>query len=166
MIKFTKNECEKIINFSNTIEKKHSSYYFSNTDKINYFVWNIYRNVDTEWIFNKIESFFTYKTGIKIKKELNIIHLHNYKKGQSFAKHADTGYKTQIHNVGVCLNDNYEGGEFILHNPEFFLPKNTGEIYTFPSARFHEVKEILNGERWSIIGFLHIENIEINKNLI
>ena len=29
-----------------------------------------------------------------------------------------------------------------------------------------EVKEILNGERWSIIGFLHIENIELNKALI
>ena len=65
--------------------------------------------------------------------------------------------------MGVCLNDNYEGGEFILHNPEFFLPKKSGEIYTFPSARMHEVKEILNGERWSIIGFLHIDNLDFPK---
>jgi predicted 2-oxoglutarate/Fe(II)-dependent dioxygenase YbiX len=166
MIKFTKNECEKIINFSNTIEKKHSSYYFSNTDKINYFVWNIYRNVDTEWIFNKIESFFTFKTGIKIKKELNIIHLHNYKKGNLFHKHRDNLFPTQIHNIGVCLNDDYENGEFILYEPYEILPKKQGELYTFRSLRYHEVKEITNGERWSIICFLHIDNLEIKKSFI
>jgi predicted 2-oxoglutarate/Fe(II)-dependent dioxygenase YbiX len=166
MIKFTKNECEKIINFSNTIEKKHSSYYFSNTDKINYFVWNIYRNVDTEWIFNKIESFFTYKTGIKIKKPLDILHIHKYKEGDYFKKHKDNLYPTQIHNIGVCLNDDYVGGEFVLYEPDEVLPKKQGELYTFRSLRYHEVKEITNGERWSIICFLHIENIEINKNLI
>ena len=64
------------------------------------------------------------------------------------------------------MNDNYNGGEFVLYNPELILPKKQGSIYTFLSARMHEVKEILNGERWSIIGFLHIENIELNKTLI
>ncbi len=61
------------------------------------------------------------------------------------------------------MNDNYNGGDFVLYNPELILPKKQGEIYTFPSVRFHEVKEILKGERWSIIGFLHIDNLDYPK---
>ena len=70
-------------------------------------------------------------------------HFLQYDNGGKFEKHADTYYKTQIHNVGVCLNNNYDGGEFVLYNPEEQLPKETGNIYTFPSVRFHEVKKII-----------------------
>jgi predicted 2-oxoglutarate/Fe(II)-dependent dioxygenase YbiX len=65
--------------------------------------------------------------------------------------------------VGVCLNNDYDGGEFVLYNPEEPLPKETGIIYTFPSQRIHEVKKIIKGERWSIIGFLHIDNLDLQK---
>ena len=51
----------------------------------------------------------------------------------------------------------------MLYDPYEILPKKQGEIYTFPSLRMHEVNEILQGERWSIISFLHIENLEIKK---
>ena len=68
--------------------------------------------------------------------------------------------------MGVCLNNDYDGGELVLYNPEEQLPKEIGNIYTFPSQRLHEVKKIIKGERWSIIGFLHFENIELNKTLI
>lgn len=169
-IVFTKEECGYIINLSKELDEAKPYGYKDNNNnknlKISYNVWKLNRSDKTQWIFDKIKTYFENETNLKIKKELDKIYIHKYIKGQKFAKHNDTQYKTQIHNVGVCLNDNYEGGEFILYNPEFFLPKNAGEIYTFPSTRFHEVKEILNGERWSIIGFLHIENIEINKNLI
>jgi hypothetical protein len=30
----------------------------------------------------------------------------------------------------------------------------------------HEVKEILEGERWSIIAFLHIDNLDLKKTLL
>ena len=168
-ILFTKEECDIIINLSKELEQldpfgKHE---YSNNDKIfkvNYDVWVIDRNEKTQWIFNKIHMYFTNETNLKIKKELDKIYIHKYTKGQKFEKHADTYYKTQIHNVGVCLDNDYDGGEFVLYNPKEQLPKEPGTIYTFPSARFHEVKEILKGERWSIIGFLHIENIEFESN--
>ena len=168
---FTKEECNYIINLSKELEKINpygkSDHASKNaTFKVNYDVWVINRNDKTQWIFNKIQTYFENQTNLKIKKELDRIFIHKYIKGQQFGKHADTYYKTQIHNVGVCLNDDYDGGEFVLYNPELILPKKQGSIYTFLSARMHEVKEILNGERWSIIGFLHIENIEINKTLI
>jgi predicted 2-oxoglutarate/Fe(II)-dependent dioxygenase YbiX len=112
-------------------------------------------------------AYFTQTTDVKIEKELYQCHIHNYVKGEKFSKHADTTYPTQIYNIGVCLNDDYEAGEFVLYNPYLVLPKKQGEIYTFESTRYHEVKEILNGERWSIICFLHKENVKHKiKNLV
>jgi hypothetical protein len=169
-ILFSKEECDYIINLSKELDEVKPYGYKDNVNnenlKISYSVWTLDRDDKTQWIFDKIYTYFENETSLKIKKELDKIYIHKYTKGQRFAKHNDTHYKTQIHNIGVCLNDNYNGGEFVLYNPEFILPKKQGSIYTFLSARMHEVKEILNGERWSIIGFLHIENIEINKILI
>ncbi len=114
----------------------------------------------------KLPNGIYYNILIKDLKPLDILHIHKYKEGDYFKKHKDNLYPTQIHNIGVCLNDDYVGGEFVLYEPDEVLPKKQGELYTFRSLRYHEVKEITNGERWSIICFLHIENIEINKNLI
>jgi hypothetical protein len=168
-ILFSKEECDYIINLSKELdEDKPYSYKDANKEnlKISYSVWVINRNNKTQWIFDKIHTYFESKTNSKIKKELEKIYMHKYIEGQEFEKHADTLYKTQIHNVGVCLNNDYDGGEFVLYNPEEQLPKELGNIYTFPSQRMHEVKKIIKGERWSIIGFLHFENIEFNKTLI
>jgi hypothetical protein len=166
---FSKEECNFIINLSKELDQV-SPYGHNNIDKrkitVSYSVWAIDRNDKTQWIFDKIYTYFENETSLKIKKELDKIYMHKYVKGQKFQKHADTLYKTQIHNIGVCLNDNYEGGEFVLYDPEITLPKRQGSIYTFLSARMHEVKEILNGERWSIIGFLHIDNLDFPKKSI
>ena len=97
---------------------------------------------------------------------MNILHVHNYKTGDYFKKHRDDLHPTQIHNIGVCLNDDYVGGEFILYEPYEILPKKQGEMYTFESLRLHEVKKIESGERWSIIAFLHNENLELKKTLL
>lgn len=160
---FTQKECETIIYLSEDIEKQNSNLYFKNENDIKYNLWNIHRTPKTQWIFDRLFNYFTNTTGIKIKKELDIIHLHNYKQGNKFTKHKDNLYPTQIHNIGVCLNDDYTGGEFVLYEPYEILPKKQGEIYTFPSLREHEIKEITKGERWSIISFLHIKNLEIKK---
>jgi hypothetical protein len=166
-ISFTKEECEYIIRLSEKLPLIEPYVSKSDKFKVNYTAWKLILDNNSKWIFDKVTQFFTYETNLKIKKELSTLYIHKYNVGQQFEKHNDTHYKTQIHNVGVCLNDDYEGGEFILYNPEKILPKRQGELYTFPSARFHEVKQIVNGERWSIIGFLHMENIDLsNKTLI
>lgn len=163
---FTKEECEKIILLSKSFKMEDSKAYFKDNDDIQYLVCNVKRDDNTDWIFEKLLNFFSDKTGIKIRKSLDILHIHNYKKGNSFKKHKDSLYPTQIHNIGVCLNDDYDGGEFVLYEPYEMLPKKQGEIYTFESLRLHEVKKIESGERWSIIAFLHIENIELKRDLL
>lgn len=162
---FTKEECEKIIYLAKS-SLVDSKLYFKYDDNIKYKVSNIKKDKTTDWIFDKMFVFFTNKTGIKIKKSLNILHVHNYKTGDYFKKHKDNLHPTQIHNIGVCLNDDYVGGEFILYEPYEILPKKQGEMYTFESLRLHEVKKIESGERWSIIAFLHNENLELKKTLL
>lgn len=162
---FTKDECENIIKIAKSYEIKTSNDYFDNIN-IKYKTYNIDRNDNTDWIFQKMFKYFEKTTSIKITKPLEILHIHNYKKGDVFKKHKDNLYPTQIHNIGVCLNDDYEGGEFILYEPYELLPKKQGEIYTFKSLRTHEVKEITNGERWSIIAFLHIDNLDLKRGLL
>ena len=162
-IMFSKKECNDIINLSKLFEIKNSNVYFKNENEIKYNVWNISKNKNTQWIFDRMFDYFTNTTGIEITKQINILHLHNYKIGNKFIKHRDNQYPGQLHNIGVCLNDDYEGGEFVLYEPEEVLPKKQGEIYTFPSLRMHEVKEITSGERWSIISFLYVENLNIKK---
>ena len=164
---FSNEECESIINLTNELSHIQPYYSKNNNFKVEYSAWKLNLNDDTKWIFEKISLFFMSKTNLKIKKELDKLYIHRYNVGQQFEKHNDTHYVTQIHNVGVCLNDNYDGGDFILYEPDEIIPKVQGKIYTFPSSQYHEVKEILKGERWSIIGFLHFENIELtNRSLI
>ena len=169
-ILFSKEECDYIINLSKELDEDKPYGYkdvVNNENlKISYSVWVINRNNKTQWIFDKIHTYFENKTNLKIKKELEKIYIHKYIEGQQFEKHTDTLYKTQIHNVGVCLNNDYDGGELVLYNPEEQLPKELGNIYTFPSQRIHAVKKIIKGERWSIIGFLHIDNINFSKKSI
>jgi hypothetical protein len=161
---FTKNECETIINLTEKLKSNHSDKYFKNNDGIEYLVWSVNRNSETQWIFDRMFFYFENETNIKIKEPINTVFVHKYVVGNRFKKHVDKTDNNQLHNIGVCLNDDYEGGWFKLYDPDLILPKKQGEIYTFKSARPHEVMEILEGERWSIISFLHLENLDIKKN--
>lgn len=160
---FNKNECEEIINLTNVLNSNHSSKYFTNNHGIEYLVWCVNRDLNTQWIFDRMFSFFEEETNIKIKTPIDSLYIHKYVIGNRFKKHVDKTENNQLHNIGVCLNDNYEGGWFKLYEPDLILPKKQGEIYTFKSMRPHEVMEILDGERWSIICFLHLENLEFKK---
>jgi predicted 2-oxoglutarate/Fe(II)-dependent dioxygenase YbiX len=164
-ILFSTEECETIISIAKSIDVTSSKIYFEDNN-IKYNTYNINRNDNINWIFERMFEYFTKTTGIEIIKPIDILHVHNYKTGDVFKKHKDNLYPTQIHNIGVCLNDDYVGGEFVLYEPYEILPKKQGEIYTFPSLRMHEVKEILEGERWSIIAFLHIDNLDLKKTLL
>lgn len=165
-IHFTAQECNSIIELVKNLNRLKSDLYFPNVPSIKYDVWNLSIDKENKWISDRINQYFTETTKIKIKEDIKTIHIHRYGKGDRFHKHTDEYYPTQLHNVGVCLNENYVGGEFILYEPELILPKKVGTIYTFRSSRPHEVLEIVDGERWSIISFFHVHNLDLKKNLV
>jgi hypothetical protein len=164
MIKFTKEECDKIIGLSNVLERHERD---ESPRPISYDFYSIGWNEEYKWIFDRIDQYFTETTGIKVVKSLDAVHLFDYSLGDKFVRHRDTYYHNQIHNIGVCLNEDYEGGDFVLHEPEYVvLPKKTGEIYTFKHSYEHEVLEVIKGHRWSLIGFYFYEHLDLQKNLI
>jgi len=167
MISFTKNECAEIINLSNIFKSTHSSNLFKRQD-FNYYYHVVVRDSTTQWIFNRLSDFLKTEYPNNKLYEMPEIYLHRYLTGNEFARHNDsTNHPDQLLNIGVCLNDEYEGGEFIAYNPDEILPKVVGTIYTMRSDREHEVKKITKGERWSLILFLNKYHLNIaNSKLL
>ncbi len=170
MIYFTKEECNTIINLSLELEGTNRDVNSKNIERprenISYTYYNIYKNEKVEWIFNRISDYLTQEKNIEIIKPFHIIHLHKYLTGNKFERHKDIYYPNQALNVGVCLNDDYDGGDFLLYNPTYIIPKKAGFIYSFKNTTEHEVKEITNGIRYSLILFLFEDNLKLKKNLI
>lgn len=163
MIFFTNEECRLIIDLSNKLPKIRRD---ESPRAISYDYYSIGYNNETKWIFDKLDLYFTETTGIKVIESLDAVHLFNYSVGDKFVRHRDIYYHNQIYNIGVCLNDDYTGGEFVLHEPEYkILPKKMGEIYTFKHSYEHEVLEVIYGNRWSLIGFYFYKNLDLKKQI-
>jgi hypothetical protein len=164
MIKFTKEECKTIINLSNELTVTNRN---DLGGMISYDFYNIGYNDKSKWIFDRLNAYFTDVTGVSVIKNLDAIHLFDYSVGDKFVRHSDIYYENQYFNIGVCLNEDYSGGDFVLYEPEYtILPKKTGEIYTFEHKLEHEVLEVTNGNRWSLIGFYFYENVNIKKSIL
>ena len=115
-------------------------------------------------LFDKLKKFFEEQTNIQIKKDKEVIHLHKFVKGDWFGKHNDIR-ENRLYAVGVLLNNNFEGGDFKLYNPnEIILDKVIGNTYIFDVTINHEITPILDGERYSLLWFLQNEHIKIETN--
>jgi hypothetical protein len=67
--------------------------------------------------------------------------------------------------VGVLLNNDFEGGDFKLYNPnEIILDKVIGNTYLFDVRIDHEITSILEGERYSLLWFLQSEHVKFDIN--
>ena len=155
---FNKKECESIISYNDTHitnwimgDRKY------NSQSINY-------SLETKWLFDKLKDFVERETNIEIRTIKKTIHFHKFTKGDWFGKHNDVR-DDRIYAVGVLLNDNFEGGDFKLHNPnEIILNKVVGNAYLFDVRIEHEITPILDGERYSLLWFLQNEHIKIEIN--
>jgi len=155
MVSFSKEECIEIINLSGQYTPCHSSTIFTRKD-YDYYFHVLVRDKNTQWIFDRIRNFLNKKYPDNISHQMPAIFLHRYLKGNKFARHNDsTNHPDQVLNVGVCLNTNYKEGNFLVYNPNEIIPKEVGLIYTLESNRDHEITEITEGERWSLIIFFN-----------
>ncbi len=157
-ILFSKEECESIISYNEThITNWLMSDRKYNSQPINY-------SLETKWLFEKLKDFVERETSIEIRTIKKTIHFHKFTKGDWFGKHNDVR-DNRLYAVGVLLNDNFEGGDFKLHNPnEQTLNKITGNTYLFDVRIDHEITPILEGERYSLLWFFENEHIKIETN--
>ena len=155
---FSKEECDLIINLYkinfqnwNKLDRSYNSY-------------TIQYNETTNWIFDKLKYFFESETNIKIIQNKAQIHFHKFIKNDWFGKHNDAR-DDRVYAVGVLLNDDFNGGDFKMYNPnEIILNKIIGNTYLFDVKIEHEITEILKGERYSLLWFLQNKHIKFNQN--
>ena len=130
--------------------------------------------MDEVWIkngnvyYNDIKAAFEY-TIKKYSEEhelFSVIHhtdfrVNKYSEGGFMSKHCDNIHHSHGQKYGfpqvsslLFLNDNYEGGEFVVADEVYNTKK--GSVIIFPSNFMfpHEVKPITKGTRWSIITWI------------
>lgn len=157
---FKKNECDLIRNLFKT---NPQNWNFKdrkfNSEAINY-------SLDTKWLFDKLKTFVETETNIQIQTIKKQIHFHTFKEGEWFGKHNDIRDR-RLYAIGVLLNDDFDGGDFKLYNPnEIILNKVVGNAYIFDVSIEHEIAPILEGERFSLLWFLQNEHIKIETNAL
>lgn len=180
---FSKEECERIINYSKLEDNKPTFIqnskveYFNNRikikDKISYNIYKIYNTNETEWMFNKLLKWFSEKNNVKLNDNSKPISctLHQYIIGDKFIKHTDLnkGFEDRRYNVGIQLNVDYEGGEYLcydINDKPISISKEIGTALSYHGRVPHEIKEITNGSRWSIVMPIHNWEIIEKQNLI
>lgn len=102
------------------------------------------------------------KHSVNIQKisQLDILkyNTNKFKAGYNF--HTDFGLEcSERHlSISICLNNNYEGGEFVFDIPEghYTIPQNVGDAVIFPSNFMfpHQVNKITKGTRYALIAWV------------
>jgi hypothetical protein len=140
-----------------------------------YNVWDIPINEETIWFYDKIYTWFISISGVKIDKSIyfnnpNGAHkLHEYVIGDKFDLHTDktdSRFDYRIWNLGIQLNSEYDGGDYICYNKNgdpIFISKEIGNVVAYSSDVLHEVTEIKNGIRYSMVIKIHSWEL-FNKN--
>lgn len=81
---------------------------------------------------------------LNIDSNSNMMYVCMYKKGDVCKLHRDPSTYTIL----LALNNAYAGGEVIVDQQE--IPLCTGDCILFKGDTKHEVKEIIDGVRWSL----------------
>jgi hypothetical protein len=131
-----------------------------------YNVWDIPINQETIWFYDKIYTWFISISGVKIDKNIyfnnpNAAHkLHEYVVGDKFDLHVDKNDDVldRIWNLGIQLNSDYEGGDYICYDRNgspIYISKKIGNVVAYQSDVLHEISEIKNGVRYSMVIKIH-----------
>jgi predicted 2-oxoglutarate/Fe(II)-dependent dioxygenase YbiX len=152
---FTKNECNEIILFS-----ENENQWKKITHEVSY---QIFIFKPSESISNKIIKYSKEILGLSILT-VNLAVL-KYIEGDYFPRHTDragNGFNRDfLYNINLKLNDEYEGGEFLLNDK--VLVADVGDVYHYKSTEFHEVKPITKGTRYTGLFYLRERDIGISK---
>tara|TARA_R100001509_G_scaffold36566_1_gene19634 strand:+ start:1605 stop:2150 length:546 start_codon:yes stop_codon:yes gene_type:complete len=118
-------------------------------------------NAVQEKIFHCVKH-YTEKHSVDIQKisQLDILKYesNDHKAGYNF--HKDFGLKVSERHlsISICLNNDYEGGEFVFDIPSghYTVPQNVGDAVVFPSNFMfpHQVNKITKGTRYALIGWV------------
>jgi predicted 2-oxoglutarate/Fe(II)-dependent dioxygenase YbiX len=166
-ILFTKEECDKMISFKNIYPLGGDNGRYDDIERFDYKFYTIDKKQDTQWVLEKLLMFFNNETNLKVPLFLNkSLNMHHYTVGNQFGKHIDTGDPIKEWNLGIQLNEDYEGGDYNLYDEDgnkVSIDKKIGNVSLYQSQTPHEVTPIISGERWSIAVFIPKESVVEKK---
>ncbi len=157
-ILFSQEECEYIIDLKYKYPLLGDNGRWDIFDNFKYKFYALEFIDDINWIINRMCDFFENETKLKIHTRPTKLNLHHYTIGDEFGKHIDTGSPLKEWNVGIVLNENFTGGDYLIFdendNP-IYIDKKIGNVCIYQSQTPHQVTPITSGERWAIAMFLH-----------
>lgn len=154
---FTPEECKNIINYAENLNSWDS---FINEGKTTSYKLVNLGNLD--WVNEKFKQYINDVLGLKIT-HTKYVRCIKYEKGDLFEKHIDRVkdldfYNTFAYNVNTILNEDFVGGDFILNDKIY--PKKRGYVYYYSSDTWHEVTEVTEGTRYSVLFGVFTDNIK------
>ncbi len=120
-------------------------------------------NEETAWIYNEIQSVIR-----KVLKNfwpfevtgMQPLQIMRYSEGNKYAPHIDIGprdgaFRKLSFTLQLSAAEEYEGGELAIHaDGEWKIAtKEQGSYSIFPSYILHEVRPVLSGQRWALVGW-------------
>lgn len=117
-------------------------------------------------VIKKLLIWFEEMTNLKLKTYNHSLILHRFYKDNFFAKHSDNTYrneKNRAYVVGFHLNNEYEGGDYVLYDTNEIINKTPGVPYFFNSKIEHEITPIKSGVRKSALIFINHEDLSKSK---
>jgi len=118
-------------------------------------------NAVKEKIFHCVDAYNTMHD-VKIDKisQLDILKYEKNEFDAGYKFHTDmgAGCSDRHLSISICLNNEYEGGEFVFNLPsgKYTMPQNVGDAVIFPSNFMfpHQVNRITKGTRYALIGWV------------
>jgi hypothetical protein len=118
-------------------------------------------NAVKEKIFECVKHYQDkYDIGIEKISQLDILRYDTNKHKAGFNFHKDFGSSVSERHlsISICLNNEYEGGEFVFDIPggHYTTPQNVGDAVIFPSNFMfpHQVNKVTKGTRYALIGWV------------
>ena len=157
-ILFTKEECDYIVGLKNKYPLLGENGRWEEFDDFRYKFYTLEYASDIDWVIKRLCDFFESKMGLNIFVRPTKLNLHHYTEGDEFGKHIDTGTPIKEWNVGIILNENFDGGDYLVfdeNDEPIVIDKRIGNVCIYQSQTPHQVTPITRGERWAIAMFIH-----------
>ena len=117
--------------------------------------------IDFKAAFNKVIREYSNEHELFSCKRHTDFRLNKYPTGGFMSKHCDNIHHSHGQEYGfpqvsalLFLNDDYEGGEFVVADEVYNIKKGSGIIFPSNFMFPHEVKTITKGIRWSVLTWL------------
>jgi len=157
-ILFTKEECNKIIELKNKYSLLGDNGRWEEFYDFRYKFYTLEYASDIDWAIERLCDFFESQIGLNIFVRPTKLNLHHYTEGDEFGKHIDTGTPIKEWNVGIILNEDFHGGDYLVfdeNDEPIVIDKKIGNVCIYQSQTPHQVTPITKGERWAVAMFIH-----------